>query len=136
MGVKSAGRASDVKTMKATSASAARTAERRRDLRYPRRLEVELQGFTVHTANVSRSGMQLVCPDLQLPSLQRTLAKRAFQACIKLVEGSRIVCDCEVAYQSPCEDELLVGVRMTAFGKGHQQRWHQYIDGLRGPTVE
>lgn len=122
-------------TQSAHPAGSARAAERRQYPRYARRLSAKVDGLLVFTCQVSSAGMQLLCPEMQLPSLRRALDKRSFRLDVDLPDDTQASCQVEVAYQSMDGDELLIGVNIATFAKGHRERWQNYIAGLTGPTV-
>jgi hypothetical protein len=121
--------------MATESAHSARNEERRQHPRYARRLSAMVDGLLVFTSQVSLAGMQLLCPEMQLPSLRRALEKRSFRLDIDLPDNNQVSCQVEIAYQSMDGDELLIGVNITGFAKGHRKRWENYLAGLTGPTI-
>ena len=106
-------------------------AEGRRSPRYPRQLEVNVDGLEIHTTNVSQGGFQLCCPQMRYPGLQRVEKAGEIHLTIRLPDTrSWLSAAGKVRYANPSDDEYLIGFQITDIEPVAAKQWTTYIATL------
>ena len=103
--------------------------EQRRHPRYRVCLEARVQGFEMSTANLSVSGMQLVCPLMIYELIKKELKANAVEVDLALPGDQRVNTGFKALYIAECEDEMLIGSRFTRLNGG-ASTFSAYIDRL------
>ena len=109
------------------------SAERRRAPRFIKRLPVHVQELELFTANLSATGMQLICPEAWVPHLDAQLAAKTLSLGIQISEEERLSMDASVAYVSAADDEVLIGIHFETAAAEAKQRWLQFVEAAAGP---
>ena len=87
--------------------------DKRRHPRYRVCLDARAQGFEMSTANLSMSGMQLVCPVMIYELSTNELKAGAVEDSLSLPDGKLVNAGFEVVYITEWGDEMLIGSRFT-----------------------
>lgn len=104
--------------------------EQLRVLTFSRQLSVRVAGLELLTANLSLTGMQLVCPKMQIAGIQSQLDEGMLLAEVELPDKRSIAMRCRVAYASPYGDEVLIGTHIEAFEGAGEDQWRAYLTAL------
>ena len=105
-------------------------AENRRQRRYPAALDVTVRDLPLSTRNVSRSGLQLVCPSMSVRLISDDLETKPLTLCVLIPGGDTIEVNAQAMYVSPHDDEYLIGVKLVSFVESGQARFERYLETL------
>jgi hypothetical protein len=103
--------------------------EKRQYPRYRVRLDARVRGFEMSTANLSVSGMQLVCPVMIYELIKNKLKADAEEVSLSLPDGQLVTAEFETLYIAEYGDEMLIGSRFTRLD-GDVGALSAYIDQL------
>ena len=114
-------------------------AERRRASRFAsqlsvrvvnRQLAVPVSGLEMLSSNVSRTGLQVACPQMRFASIEKAVRSGQLEAEIELPDTLTLNATCGVAYTSDYGDEILIGLRLERFTESGASEWERYIADL------
>jgi hypothetical protein len=101
--------------------------------RYPRQVDVNIEGLEICTTNVSVGGVQLACPEMRYIGLQDSQKDDLLP--IKLrIPGTQdwVRVQGKIRYADPCDDEYLIGVQFVSADANDRAQWARYIETLSG----
>ncbi len=88
--------------------------EKRQHPRYRVCLDARVLGFEMSTANLSVTGMQLVCPAMIYEFIKNKLKTETLEACLSLPGEQFVNTGFEVIYITEWAEEFLIGSRFTS----------------------
>ncbi len=97
-----------------------------------RRLQVNVSGLELISADVSRSGLQVACPELRFVRFEQAVQDGELDIQVAIPGGGTVAPRCRVAYSSTYGDEVLVGLQFQAFSETDRAEWDAYIWALGG----
>ncbi len=103
--------------------------EKRRHPRYRVRLDARVRGFEMSTANLSVSGMQLVCPAMIYELIKNEFKTDTVEISLSLPDDQQVNAEFEVVYIAEWDDEILIGSRFTR-PNGDFGKLSAYLDRL------
>ncbi len=87
--------------------------ENRRHPRYRVRLEARVLGFEMSTANLSVSGMQLICPLMIYELIKNEFKADTVEVSLSLQDDQLLKAGFEAVYIAEWGDEMLIDSRFT-----------------------
>lgn len=109
--------------------------ERRRAPRFPIRIAVRSGALRLYTTNISASGTQLICPELQLALFEARVSEQCMELTVEPLDSDPIPLTARVVYRSDIGGEFAIGLHFIDFPGDAKARYTAWLsaasDGMR-----